>query len=405
MRIVTAERITLAHGVRGGMEMQAHSLSTGLAERGHTLTVLTTPHPDRRTTDEHESLAVIYQAPGDYRRYTAAWWRACYTTLQREHHRTAFDVLISQSAGALGYILQARRELRLPTVVVLHGTLISGLHTALRNALSLHGMYRLGRLAVAQLPWHFHLWRAARAEVAHWIAVSDEVKASWQRELAVPAEQISVVPNGVDIARFAPDHAARVATRRSLGIDAAAPLLIAVGRLDQSKGFQIAVRALANLRERRPTARLIIVGEGSYRRRLECQIAVCGLQDRVHTLGYRPNTELPALLAAADILLMPSLCHEAFPLTIVEAMASGLPVLATKVGGIRSAVEDGRTGVLLPIGNVPAWTAALDALLGDPPRRRAMGALARQVAGARFDRERMVEATEQVLIEACPVDR
>src|SRR5439155_18974998 len=135
MRIVTAERITLAHGVGGGMEMQAQSLRAGLAERGHSLTVLTTPldgAPGREVGAE----VVIYQSPGACRRYKPAWWRACYATLAREHRCAPFDVLLSQSGGALGYFSRARRELGLPIVVVLHGTLASGLRTTLRGATS-----------------------------------------------------------------------------------------------------------------------------------------------------------------------------------------------------------------------------------------------------------------------------
>ncbi|HWQ13424.1 MAG TPA: glycosyltransferase family 4 protein, partial [Roseiflexaceae bacterium] len=339
----------------------------------------------------------IYQAPGDYRRYRPSWWRACYATLQREHHRAPFDILLSQSAGALGYLALAHRELDLPSVVVLHGTLAGGLRTALRGARSLRGIYRLGRLLATQLPQHFRLWRAARDVVAHWVAVSDEVASGWRREIGVPAGRISVIPNGIDVIHFAPDPAARAATRAALGIPPGVPVLIAVGRLEQDKGFQIAVRAMASLRERWPAARLIVVGDGAYRTSLEREIATRGLGDRVSTLGYRPNTELPRLLAAADLFLMPSLCHEAFPLTIVEALASGLPVLASDVGGIPSAIDDGRTGRLLPMGAVPAWAAAIDTLLADERRRRAMGALARQVALARFSRERMVAAFEQVL--------
>jgi len=398
MRIVTAERITLAHGVRGGMEMQAQSLRDGLAARGHSLTVLTTPHPDRRAHDDGPA-TLIYQAPGDYRRYRAAWWRACYATLEREQRRAPFDVLLSQSAGALGYLSRARQALALPSVVVLHGTLTGGLRTTLRGARSLRGLYRLGRLLATQLPQHYLRWRAARDDVAHWIAVSDEVKAGWQRELGLPGERISVIPNGVDTARFAPDVAARSATRAALGIADDAPLLVAVGRLEESKGFQLAVRALANLRTLWPAAQLAIVGEGSYRATLQREIDALGLGERVHVLGYRPNAELPALLTAADIFVMPSLCHEAFPLTIVEALACGLPVLATNVGGIPSAITDEQTGLLLPMGDLVAWTAALDRLLRDERRRRAMGALARQVALARFSREQMVAATEQVLVD------
>lgn len=399
MRIITAERIVLAHGVRGGMEMQAQSLRDGLAARGHALTTLTTPHPDGRARDDGAT-TVIYQSPGDYRRYRPEWWRACYATLEREHRREPFDVLLSQSAGALGYFALARRELGLPVVVVLHGAMVNGLRTALRGAASPIGAYRLARLLLTQLPQHALRWRAARDDVTRWIAVSDEVKADWRREMGVPAERISVISNGIDTARFAPDPAARTATRAALGLPPDAPLLVGVGRIEQSKGFQIAIRALANLRERWPEARLVIAGAGGYQAALEREIGALGLGARVQLLGYRPNAELPALLASADLFVMPSLCHEAFPLTIIEALACGLPALATDVGGIPRAVTHNQTGALLPMGDLPAWTAALDRLLGDPRRLRAMGALARQVAQARFSRERMIVETERVLEDA-----
>lgn len=398
MRIAFLSRIVLDHGVRGGMEQHGATLCSCLVARGHDLLTITTAHPDGlKETHGPTGDTLFVNAPAG--RYSRAWWAASWAALRAEHAHAPFDLMISQSAGALANIRHARHALALPTVVILHGTLGSDWRTRRQDLHSARGLYRMARY-LGTAPGQLWRWRTGRGDVAHWIAVSDEVAKDWRREMGISAERISVIPDGVDLTHFAPDPDARRATRAALGIPADAPLLIAVGRAEQNKGFQIAVQALANQKERWPTAHMIVVGEGSYRARLEREVAVRGLQERVHTLGYRPNAELPALLAAADIFLMPSLCHEAFPLTIIEALGAGLPVLATNVGGIPSAVDHGRTGLLLPMGDVPAWTAALDTLLGDARRRRAMGALARQIAVARFSRAHMVEATEQVLIAA-----
>jgi glycosyltransferase involved in cell wall biosynthesis len=398
MRIAFLSRIVLEHGVRGGMEQHGATLCAGLAARGHTLLTITTAHPDGLPAAHGPAGDTCFvDAPAG--RYSHAWWAESWAALRAEHARTPFDIVISQSAGAQANIGRARRVLALPTVVILHGTLGSDWRTRWRDIRSARGIYRMARYLSA-LPGQAWRWRTVRDDVAAWIAVSGEVASDWRREMGVAADRISVIANGVDLARFAPDPAARAATRAALSIPADEPLLIAVGRIEENKGFQIAVRALARLEDRRPNAHLAIVGEGGYRAQLEREITDRGLGARVHTLGYRPNADLPALLAAADLFLMPSLCHEAFPLTIVEAMGGGLPVLATNVGGVPSAVDAGRTGLLLPMGDVAAWAAALDTMLGDPRRRQAMGALARQVAVARFSRERMVEATERVLVAA-----
>ncbi|HEY1013346.1 MAG TPA: glycosyltransferase family 4 protein, partial [Herpetosiphonaceae bacterium] len=331
--------------------------------------------------------------------YSRAWREQSWAALADEHGRAPFDLLLSVSAGGQGLISRARRELNLPAVVILHGTIGGDWRTRWRDRRSLRGWYRMGRYA-AQVPGQVRRWRAVRADVARWIAVSNEVKADWVREMAVEPALVAVVPNGVDVARFRPDPIGGLAARATVGVPDKAPLLVGVGRLEEEKGFQVAIRALAALGERLPDARLVIAGDGVFRRRLERLIRRLKLAERVTLLGHRPNAELPALLAAADGFVLPSLRHEGFPVVIAEALAAGLPVLASRAGGTPSAIEDGLNGRLLPIGDVQAWAAALAELLGDERRRRAQGALARQIAAARFSEQAMLDATEQVLLAA-----
>lgn len=396
MRIAFLSRIVVEHGVAGGMEQHGRALCEGLAGRGHDVVTITTAHPAGLRDAAGPAGRTIF-VPAPPRRYSAAWRRLSWEALAREHARAPFDCILSQSAGAQSAAVPARQALGLPTVVILHGTIGGDWQTMRRSIGTPRGALRAARY-LSGVPGQILRWRPALRAVARWVAVSTAVRDAWTREMGVPPASVAVVHNGVDVARFRPDEAAREEVRRRLGLGAGEPVLLAVGRLDPTKGLQVAVGALARLGPRSPAARLLIAGEGGYRAELERRAAQLG--DRVRLLGYVPNQELPALLAAADLFLMPTLCHEGFPLTVVEALACGLPALASRSGGIPDAVEDGVTGRLLPMGDAAAWAGAIAELLDDRRRRLAIGAVCRQVAEARFSRERMVASMERVIGEA-----
>ncbi|NJN66628.1 MAG: glycosyltransferase family 4 protein [Chloroflexaceae bacterium] len=397
MRLVIPQRLTMAHGVRGGMETQAQILAEGLIARGHTLLVLTNPHPDGRTDGtegSNEAIPVRYIAPGTWKKYRTAWWNACYQEIARRHRANPFDLLLSQSAGALGYLPLVRASLRLPCVVIIHGSMMTELRTRWRGAWSLRGAYRLIR-HLKRFPWLWLLWRRAAPMVDHWVVVSTAIAKEWQRELGIPSERITVIPNGVDPETFRPDPEARLTTRQQLGISMETPLLLCVGRLEQEKGFQVAIQAVRRLLPRFPTLQLFIVGEGAYRKTLS-KIAATTV-GAVTLPGYASGQQVARWLAAADIFLMPTLRDEGLPLTIVEAMAAGVPVIASKAGGIPDAVDEGRTGMLVPMGSVEALTQTIETLLQDSRLRSSLARAARETAVKRLSRDHMVAATEHIL--------
>lgn len=390
-----AQRLTMAHGVRGGMETQSRLLAEGLATRGHDPLVLTTPHPDGLREGHESNVAVRYVSPGTWRRCTPQWWEACYATLAQMHRACPFDVLISQCDGALGYIPQAAVDLRLPCVVIRHGSLIGELRTRWRDARTMRGAYRLVRFLKTQ-PHLFLLWRKAAPMVKHWVIVSHETANDVQRELGIDHARITVVRNGIDTDHFRPDAQARSATRRQLGIPEDAPVLLTVGRLEYEKGFHIAIQALRVLRTRFPTMRLLIVGDGVYGPTLRRMAT--GLDDAVIFAGYVPNAALPPLFAAADLFVMPTLRDEGLPMNVIEALASGLPVIASRAGGIPSAIDDGQTGLLVPMGQGEALTHTIQHVLREQSLYTSMATAARQAALTHFSQAHMVEATERVLM-------
>lgn len=205
------------------------------------------------------------------------------------------------------------------------------------------------------------------------------------REAAAAPGRCLVVPNGVDSRLFAPagDPAA---LRQRLGLGGDGPLIGFVGALDLAhhyKGLHVLLEALAH--PQLTGARLLVVGDGELRAGYERQAALLGLAGRVRFHGAVAQDELPPLYGACDLVAVPSLVPESFSLTMIEALACGVAVAVADGPGVRSVMNEGRDGLLVPAGDVRAWQAALALLLEHPELRRRMGAHGRAWVRERYD--------------------
>lgn len=209
--------------------------------------------------------------------------------------------------------------------------------------------------------------------------------------LGVDRRHISVIPCGVDLERFTPNGPAARRGRRHR--------LLAIGRLVPRKGFDTAIRALAGL----PDSQLVIAGGPPAARldqdpeahRLRRIAAECGVADRVELLGAVPRAEMPALLRSAEVVLCTP-WYEPFGIVPLEAMASGVPVVASAVGGLTDTVLDGVTGVLVPPKDPDALADALRPLLEDRELRRTLGRNGLLRAGSRYSWPRIAHRTAEV---------
>jgi glycosyltransferase involved in cell wall biosynthesis len=214
---------------------------------------------------------------------------------------------------------------------------------------------------------------ALRYAVQRVVAVGPTVAEVARRRLG--RRRVDVIPNAV-LPPPSLGEQDRAALRRQLVGDASRPLLIAVGRITGAKGYPDLIEAMARLRPRQPAPALVIVGGGDTIGELVAHVSSLGLTGQVWLLGARDD--VARLLAAADIFVSSS--HwEGLPLALLEAMMAGLPVVATAVGDIPTAVAEG-TGVLVPPRQPAALAAALDALLDDPARIGRTGQMAREYA-------------------------
>ncbi len=236
------------------------------------------------------------------------------------------------------------RELALPCVVTARGTDV--------NVLA--GWPRIA----AQI-------RATAPAVGTWLAVSEALATRLRDVIGTP---VQVARNGVDFVRFAPGD--RAAARARLGLPPDARLVLGVGRLVSGKAFHHAVAALAQLPA---DVALVLVGDGPERERLQ-RAAPPG---RLHLLGPRGRDEVALAFQACDLFTLPSL-REGWPNVVTEALASGLPVVATAVGGIPEIVSDPLAGELVPPDDAAALAAALARRLSRPADRQAVRAFARR---------------------------
>jgi glycosyltransferase involved in cell wall biosynthesis len=252
---------------------------------------------------------------------------------------------------------------------------------------------------------------APNLRAADWvIAVSPHI-ADQAMQLGVQSRRLRVIRSGVDAERFRPRPQDRAAARQALGIHPDARLVLFVGNLEPRKQVDVLLRALASVRKSIPSAALIVVGSGEsagvqdQTARLIRLTHDLGLEpeDAVRFVGHVDDQELLDYYSAADVFALPS-SSEAQGLVALEAMACGLPVVATAVGGLLSTIEDGRSGFLVPPGEVRALADRLQTLLGDESTRQAIGTAARQAVEQEFSWTRAVEATLEVYREvlACP---
>jgi glycosyltransferase involved in cell wall biosynthesis len=240
------------------------------------------------------------------------------------------------------------------------------------------------------------LRRASALLVDFFVAVSRTTAEQARRRHECAPAKIVVIANGVPLDRFAPDPVARAATRAAHGIPEDAFVIGAVGRVDENKNHAYLVRAALPLLG--PRVHLLIVGDGAAMPAVRAATSGPGAEF-VHLAGW--SADVPGALAAMDVLAMSSR-SEGLPLVIPEAMACGLPVVSTAVGGIPDVIDDGATGFLVPPGeSEAALRAPLATLCIDPARARSMGELARREALARYGVTRMSDAYADLYRRAC----
>jgi glycosyltransferase involved in cell wall biosynthesis len=314
--------------IHGGLETYCWEVGRALARRGHDVTIVA----GNRGGPWHDEVRLV-QLP--FRIEQA--WPNFGTRFRRLMERLSF------ARRGLGHLVTAGYD----TVIVNKPFDFPVLWQARRHGMKAQTVFRSGGTDF------FRSDRWFADAVDHWVSSSRFNAAEVTSRFHRP---VIVIHNGVDVENFRP-----VARQRGWRSDRAIPdqalLLVSVGRLVGLKGLRVILDAMAGMSD---AVHYLVIGEGPQQGALKDRAQGLGLGDRVHFLGRVERTRLPLVLAEADLMVQPSIGVEAFGISVVEAMACGLPVLASDGGGLPEIVLDGQSGRLLKEGDVAVWRAAIE---------------------------------------------
>lgn len=344
----------------GGLEQGVVNVITGAPpHQHHAVVCMATDGPLRERLPADTAVYALGKRPGHD---LAVLWR-----FSRLLRRLRPDVVHSRNWGTFESVFVARLA---GVPVVVHGE-----HG--REITDAEGRNRRRNL----------MRRAAAPLVDRFVAVSESLRHWLVNDVHIPARRVVTIRNGVDLERFSGIQ--RAAARACLGLPAAAPVIGTVGRLDPVKNQAGLIRAFQRLRTVYPDAILVIAGDGPYRDALERVAGTARPEGCVHLLGER--RDVPTVLAALDVFALPSVA-EGMSNTILEAMAAGLPVVATAVGGSPELIIDGVNGRLVPAGDEGALADAMAAYCADAVLRHTHGHASRNRAATDFGLPRMQAA-------------
>lgn len=397
LRVCLVSPGTTLHRI-GGMQQHSEDLARGLLAAGHRVTLLTAEIPDGGDPRELPGLASAEWAPvasglprTNVRLSDPRWRPESLRTYRRVSSQEPFDVIHSQSSGARGLVDAGVHQVT-PVVIAYHGNFYGHVRSMVRAGVSdrrrLYGVARSAKRIVNEARHHYGEGHHRAYRGLESIVVAPSQLRDTVRSQRLDPARTHVVPHGIDVATF---HPGRSDERRAAwGIGADEPVVVTLGRLAPDKGNDRAIRALVQL----PGARLVVVGGGQEEQALRRLAAEVGVADRVVFAGELPQTEVPDALRAADVFAFPTVRDEAAGLVMLQAMATGLPVVASRSGAVPDYVRtEGEDAVLVPPGDVEALAAALRPLLADPELRRSRGEAGRRHAVEDLSIEAMTAGT------------
>ncbi len=370
----------IVHGVLsldvGGLERIVLSLVRAGRLRGHRVTVVCVERPGMLAAEAEAAGATVVsldKPPGRLPGYVTKAGDVL-TGLKP-------DVLHTHQIGAAWYLGQAARSLGVPVLHTEHGNEFARSPSWIKTL-----KVRLFLRQTAQF-------------IDKFCCVSQEIAGAVTRWWTVARTKVEVVPNGIET--DAPDDLpSPAATRASLGIAEDAPVIGTVGRLTEVKRQDLLVRAVAKLRTTIPDVRLVLVGDGAERSRLEALAREVGLTGRAHFVGYQSRPEQYLRIMTAFALTSRS---EGFPVALLEAWRAGVPAVCSAVGGIPGVLTHETDGLLFPYEDEAALISSLSRLLEDRALRARLAGAGHRVVRERYSLQRMAseyEARYRALIAA-----
>ena len=396
MNICFFSIVTCWHGIKGGMEIHCKLLSEGLVKRGNEVTIISTQHPEGVEFGERNGVKLYFLKDTIFGSKRGGWRVASLKKFIELEQVKNFDIICSMSAIIPKELIVAAVKREIPMAVISEGTEVMMLLSEIKQILShKRGIGNLIRIFSSFLYYYF-FWELLYKEYDNIIAVSDEVAWIIKKWHFVDKEKIYIVYNGVETNFFHPNQTQKDRIRQSLAISDNEKILLFFSFVTKQKGLHLLIKALPGILKENNYVKLLVVGEGDYLTEAKQLVGQLGLESYVVFTGYIPREKAPDYINASEIFILPTLRQEGMPFSLLEAMACGKPVIASRIGGIHSVIDDGVNGVLIPPGDISKLVEKTIFLLDNKDFANKLANNAREKAVKKFSLEKMIDETIKV---------
>ncbi|UCC58559.1 MAG: glycosyltransferase family 4 protein [Candidatus Bathyarchaeum sp.] len=342
--------------VVGGIARHCEGLAKALIQQNHEVYLFTLDFPGSPSYEEMDGIKV-YRASTELGHPNFLTWVLLFNhflekKMAEVSQSVDFDVMHVHDWLAAFAGISFKRYVQKPMVLTVHSTEV-GRAQGLRSADS---------FSIDGIEW----WATYEADKV--IVCSQSMKNEICGHFNLPQDKVDVIPNAIDTTQYH-TTADRGSVRQRYGVGWDEKMILCVGRLVPQKGIEYFIRAIPNIINRYPEAKFVIVGEGWSRDFLESEARSTGHRKKIRFTGFVPDREVIDLMTSADVLVVPSI-YEPFGIVALEGMATGVPVVASQVGGLSEVIEHNRTGIFVYPKSPESIAWGIDRILSDPDRAR-----------------------------------
>ena len=342
--------------VVGGIARHCEGLAKAQVQQGHDVSLFTLDFPGSPSYEEMGGIKV-YRASTELGHPNFLTWVLLFNHFLSKRMADLtklvdFDVMHVHDWLAAFSGITFKHYTKKPMVLTVHSTEVGraqGLHSP--DSFSING-----------IEW----WATYEADRV--IVCSHSMKEEICNHFNLPEEKVDIIPNAIDSSKYQ-ISVDRGAIRQRYGVGWGEKMILCVGRLVPQKGVEYFIRAIPLIARRHPEAKYIIVGEGWSRDILEAEVKATGHANKIRFTGFASDTEVINLMTSADALIVPSI-YEPFGIVALEGMATGVPVVASKVGGLAEVIEHEKTGLFVYPRNIESIAWGIDKILSDPDHAR-----------------------------------
>ncbi len=397
MKICAITRTTTEHHV-GGMEDHIKTLYKGVSGKGIKVHIITTRHPKDKEYENADGIETFYLKKTRPGTYGYSWCKQSLKAFLKLHKENNYDLVHSQSIGA--YNLFKRnifKKLNLPTLASFHGTPYDEFITDL-NIIK----YKKGKVSRFKEWWlkmnylhRYHMFKVVCAKADNVVATNNERAQTLEEVFGAPKDRLLTIFNGMNLDLFNPNVPTED-LRKKINISPDEKVILCMARLEIDKGVQFTIECMPRILKDVPNVKLIIVGDGPYRKELEKMVKERNIGNNVTFTGYLPFKDINKYLNLCDIFSNYSFRFTGYDLTMLEAMACGKVVLASAYGNNFTLIKDGQSGFLIPVWRTDLLGDKIIDILKNDILRDLIGKNARSRAISHFSAKKMIDETVKV---------